>query len=45
MVRPRTAMRDIKEVLWLTHETGLTERQIPGRWDRGVDGSPVSGPV
>ena len=28
MARPRTAMRDIREVLRLTHELGLTERQI-----------------
>jgi transposase len=28
MARPRTAMRDIREVLRLTHEAGLSERQI-----------------
>ena len=28
MARPRTAMREIKEVLRLAHEAGLTERQI-----------------
>jgi transposase len=30
MARPRTAMRDIREVLRLTHEAGLSERQIAG---------------
>jgi transposase len=28
MARPRTAMRDIREVLRLTHEAGLSQRQI-----------------
>lgn len=28
MARPRTAMRDIREVLRLTHQAGLSERQI-----------------
>jgi hypothetical protein len=27
MARPRTAMRDIREVLRLAHETGLSERR------------------
>ena len=30
MARPRTAMRDIRQVLRLTHEAGLSERQIAG---------------
>jgi hypothetical protein len=28
MARPRTAMREIREVLRLCHEAGLSERQI-----------------
>src|SRR5437763_15764828 len=30
MARPRTAMREIREVLRLCHEAGLSERQIAG---------------